>query len=178
MSSGIARKYAKALYTSLLQDKEAQLAFANESLAIGQAFGNDRIKSVFGNPVLPDSVKRELVDAVLEAMGVGVFLKRFCRGVAMANRSAFIAQIMSETRKMLAAASGVVEVKITSAKSLSEVQEKNIQAMLAKATNATVIIENDVDPAILGGVVLTMGNNRLDLSLRKKIKEFERSAIN
>jgi F-type H+-transporting ATPase subunit delta len=178
MSNRIARKYAKALYTSLIQDKNAQAAFSEESSAIAQAFGYERFKTVFANPVLPDTVKRELVESVLSAMGISQFLKRFCLGVAQANRSGHLSEIMTETRKMLAVASGVMEVKVTSAKALTDEQENNIQSMLAKATKSSVILAKEVDPSILGGVVLTMGNNRLDLSLRKKIREFERSATN
>ena len=71
--------------------------------------------------------------------------------------------------KLLDEAWGVVRGKLLTAVSLSKEQQAGILARLEKQTSKQIALKFEVDPSILGGVVLQVGDNVLDASLRAQL---------
>jgi F-type H+-transporting ATPase subunit delta len=75
----------------------------------------------------------------------------------------------------------ITKAKVTSATELSAANEKVIIAEVQKAVGGTVILETKVDPELIGGFVLTVGDRQVDTSiaasLKKLKKEFAEQAV-
>jgi F-type H+-transporting ATPase subunit delta len=67
-----------------------------------------------------------------------------------------------------------VEVEVTSAMTLTEDDRKKIAARVAEATGRTVELAERVDPAILGGLVLRVGDVIVDGSVQARIRQLRR----
>ena len=85
------------------------------------------------------------------------------------ERSAPFEEIAEAFGKLLDEAWGVVRGKLLTAVSLSKEQQAGILARLEKQTSKQIALKFEVDPSILGGVVLQVGDNVLDASLRAQL---------
>lgn len=68
----------------------------------------------------------------------------------------------------------VLPVQITSAIELDEQTVSNIGARIGERTGRKVELRSDVDPNILGGIVLQVGNNVLDASIRNRLENLRK----
>ncbi|MCG6116549.1 MAG: F0F1 ATP synthase subunit delta, partial [Mesorhizobium sp.] len=110
-----------------------------------------------------------IVEAVKPSMLVGNFLK-----VVAANRRLFVLpQIVSAFIELARAARGEVEANIVSAHALSSEQREELSRALAAYSGKTVTMQESVDPAILGGLVVRIGSRQIDTSLRTKLNSLK-----
>jgi F-type H+-transporting ATPase subunit delta len=75
--------------------------------------------------------------------------------------------------EILARHRGEVTAEVTSAQPLSQTQLDAIQAALAEATGARVALSAELDPDIIGGLVVKIGSRMVDFSLRTKLQRLE-----
>ena len=92
-------------------------------------------------------------------------------GVLVENRRLnALSGIITAYEKIIAARSGAVTVRVETAVTLTEAQEKAFREKLSKALNADVAMETAVTPEILGGSVVTIGSYMIDDSVRRKLE--------
>ena len=69
---------------------------------------------------------------------------------------------------------GIVKATVTSAAPLSEANLAAMKDVLAKETNAQVILINKVDHSLIGGFVVNIGDRQIDASIAGKLNKLER----
>ena len=67
--------------------------------------------------------------------------------------------------------------RVASARDLSAAQIDALKAELEKAVGKNVIVENETDAALLGGMVVKLGSRMIDGSLRTKLNSLK-TALN
>ena len=96
-------------------------------------------------------------------------IKNFLLVAGRKGTSPSFEEIAEAFGKLLDEAWGVVRGKLLTAVSLSKEQQAGILARLEKQTSKQIALKFEVDPSILGGVVLQVGDNVLDASLRAQL---------
>lgn len=78
------------------------------------------------------------------------------------------------------AESGVVEVAAVSARPLSDAARRDIETRVRRLypDAADIIIDEQIDPGVVGGVRLELANEQLDLSVRAKLNHFKQLTAN
>ena len=75
-------------------------------------------------------------------------------------------------------AKGVAEATVYSVRELSNEEQKQLELTLAKRFNKHAIqLENKLDPSIIGGIRVQMGNTIVDGSIKGKLKRIEREIV-
>jgi ATP synthase F1 delta subunit len=81
-------------------------------------------------------------------------------------------EILSELRKIVNQATGVLEAKISSAKNLKGETKKELEHVLAKHYGAQhIILEEKIDEKLLGGFRVEVADEILDLTFKNKIEK-------
>ncbi len=78
--------------------------------------------------------------------------------------------IIKTFQKLIAKRAGHVEVRVETAQALSDAQKKDLQSKIEGAVGSGVTLEARVTPEILGGMIVTIGSNMVDDSVRRKIE--------
>jgi len=89
--------------------------------------------------------------------------------LAEKDRLGYLPGIQSTYAAFLDEAQGVVRGKMTTAIALADTRQKDITSTLEKKSGKKLVLSYDVDPAILGGIVLKVGDKVLDASLRAQL---------
>ena len=66
---------------------------------------------------------------------------------------------------------GIVEVRAITAKPMGAALTEKLKAKMSAVTGKQVVLETSVDESILGGIVVKLGNEQFDTSLRTRLNE-------
>ena len=168
----IARVYANALFEAA-QDTD-QLDEIHEQLGQFTDAMNESndMRVFFFSPYFSSKEKREAISAAIS--GASKELVNFLELLAEKHRMPAIFVIKRRFDELWAEAKKRLEVTLTSAVELDRGVIDRIGDTVEKQTNREIDLETTVDPDILGGLVLRVGNMVLDASLRNKLERLRK----
>jgi F-type H+-transporting ATPase subunit delta len=120
------------------------------------------------SPALKNS-RGAVLDAVLKKLGVSGEAHKLVRLLADNDRLGVLDEITAEVRAIADERAGRVRAKVTSATKLTEAQQKRLASALEQRFGREVVVEVSVEPTLLGGVVVQVGDLTLDSSLRRQL---------
>ncbi|MGQ0634884.1 MAG: ATP synthase F1 subunit delta [Planctomycetaceae bacterium] len=169
-AGAIARVYADAFLNSLPADK------ADELLEEFQSFLDDVLRK---NPDFAELLtsarvgrddKLRLIDRVLAGRASELFTN-FLRVLARHDRLDLLPLILPKCRLQHELRSGRRRVQVLSARPLSAESLENIRQHLAAKFSFQPVLENQTDPALLGGLRIRVGDTVYDGSLRARLTQ-------
>lgn len=175
-STTIARNYAEALF-DLGERGGRTEAFADLIDAVaGAVETTPEVKAVLMSPRVPKGEKaRILGEALRDApREFGLFLQ----AVVKRGRQQLLREIATEYLALLDAKLNRVRAGVTLAKPADEALRRSIQERLSRQLGKQVIPSFSVDPAILGGAVVRIGERIHDGSVRRRMTKLRRQLLN
>ena len=168
----IARVYADALFGAA-EDAE-KLDEVHEQLdAFTDAMNESNdMRVFFFSPYFSSTEKREAISAAVS--GADDELVNFLELLAEKHRMPAIFHIRRRFDDLWAEAKKRLEVTLTSAVELDSDVVDKVGAEIERQTDREIDMTADVDPEILGGLVLKVGNRVLDASLRSKLERLRK----
>lgn len=129
------------------------------------------LEAVFKSPIVTVQEKKNILSALLDKVDSDTTTRNFCYLLADKDRLAFFRAIVQAYETRLDEAQGVIRGKLTTAVALGKAKQDAIRAdLVAKAGGKEIELSFAVDQAILGGVVLKIGDRVLDASLRAQLE--------
>lgn len=164
----LARPYARAAF-GIARDR-GDLAGWSKALAFSARVAADpRVAPLLGHPSLADADAVEL----LAIDGADAGQRDFLALLATNGRLAQLPEIAGLYEDLRAEAENVVRARVTSAAELSESEMAGIRAALERRFGAAVEVETAVDPALIGGAIISAGDVVIDGSLRGKLARLQ-----
>jgi F-type H+-transporting ATPase subunit delta len=165
----IARRYARALFmlgreAGELEDYAASLYAMRDSL---RACAD--LARVFQDPVFTVAEKRAVIESLGKELGAKAAVLNFWRLLADRNRLTELADIASAFNELLDEERNILRGRLSTAVPLPVERQEALAGELQKKSRRTLALEFDVNPEILGGVVLRLGDHVLDASLRAQL---------
>lgn len=162
----IARPYAEAAFK--LAHELGQLPSWSDALSrLATVVGTDVARELIGNPNVPaDRLAALLADAAGELTPEQ---RNFVQVLAANERFSVMPEIASQFESLRHAHEGVLEAHVTSAYPLTEQQLGEIVATLESRFGQKVQATVSVDPDLIGGVSIRVGDEVMDASVRGKL---------
>lgn len=173
MMTTLEKEYGDALY-SLAQDENClDEALEGLTLAVAAFRENPGYLTLIQNPALIKEERLELLGKAFAGIHPYVlnFLKLLCERSALS----LTAGALEEYRILLYAQRGILPVEAVSAVPLTEEQQKALTDKLAAKTGKTILLENSIDPTLLGGVKLRYEGKELDGTAAGRLSALRRS---
>ena len=164
MEPRVAKRYATALFALSQQRGITDSVWADLTALASVVKEDKRLLKVLAAPQIPDDSKHQLVRNVL--VGAHEVVLHFFLFIIDKGRSDNLLRIVEIYGQLLDEARGVVEAEITSAIPLAEGEVKRIIARLETLSGKKVRHRLQIDPEILGGVVIILGGEIIDHSVR------------
>ncbi len=171
--TGLSGRYARALYE--LADEAKQLDEVAEDLrSITRALRESGdLRRLVESPLLSRDEQGRAMAAVLQAMRVGELARDTVGVLAGARRLFALRDIARDFLRLLAQRRGETTAEVTSARPLSDAELAELRNTLKRVVKRDVSIENSVDPALIGGLVVRIGSRMLDSAIRTKLQRLE-----
>lgn len=166
----IARNYAEALLT-LAVKAENKDGFGAMIQDVANAITKDAtVHRFLDSPRVSYEEKNDILSHALGDRVPRVFL-RFLQAVVHNRRQMLIPAIATEYSNLLDSAEGRVHADVTVAVPLNDAEVQKIGAQLSRTLGKTVVPHVTVDAAIMGGIVVRMGDTVMDGSVRRRLNK-------
>ncbi|GCD84467.1 F0F1 ATP synthase subunit delta [Parageobacillus thermoglucosidasius] len=172
----IAKRYAFALF-QIAVEKQLLEQMEEEIRAVWQALAeNEQFLSLLTYPKLSLEKKKALIKETFAS--VSTPLQNTLLLLLERHRIDIVPQLAQQFTDLVNEARGVAEATAYSARPLTEEEKRALSDVFAKKIGKTTLrIENIVDPSLIGGVKLRIGNRIYDGSISGKLKQIQRQLI-
>jgi len=169
ITASLAGRYASALYD--LAGKEGSVAtiesdFDRLTAAIAESAD---LAQLLHDPQVSRAVATGAIKAVGDLLSLDALTGKFLGALAQNRRLAALPGIIAAFRAIAADARGEVTADVTTAHPLLDDQLHELSAKLAQREGRAVTLRTHVDPAILGGLVVQIGSQMIDSSIRTRL---------
>ena len=165
----VARPYAEAAFRSALEKQ--QIAATAEQLALVAAIAKDpQMASLLGNPKVSAQQKKDLFAAAASGQLTGD-VQSLVAMLVDNRREVLIASVAEQFDALKREHEKVVRAKITSAQPLTDPQRDEIVGALERKYGKKVEAELDVDPSLLGGARVQVGDQVINASVRDALAQ-------
>ena len=176
----VAARYAKSLI-DLAEEQNVVVKINNDMELFRHTLkANPQLKAVLANPIVSHSKKIKILDEVFTGKVNKVSIA-FFKLMVNKGRGEVLYFTAQEYINLYDIKNHIVNARVVSATALSEANKKKMIADVESATGCTVKLEAKVDPTLIGGFVLTVGDRQVDTSLandlRKLKKEFAQRVV-
>lgn len=167
-STSAARRYAEAAFQLATRDDSFD-AWAADLAIANQLVGDPRVARIVSNPSVPRADRETTLDRLF-AKRVSPLALHLVRLLDQRGRLTLLPAIAAEFTRMLDALRGIVAASVTSAAPLEKDEVAAIGARLESMTGQTVKLTTTVDPALIGGVTVQVGDRMIDASVRGRLE--------
>jgi F-type H+-transporting ATPase subunit delta len=172
LQKAVAVRYADALLS--LTDKAGGLDKLDENLTLVATTiaEHDGLRSALESPTVPSTKKHAVLKSVFENE-ISPTVLRFLYVLVDKKREEYLGTILEVFQERLRDARGEVACHVRSAKPLTTTIRKELQKNLKKFSGKTVQLTEEVEPELLAGMVVTVGDRVIDTSFRNQLREVE-----
>jgi F-type H+-transporting ATPase subunit delta len=166
----VARRYASALADVVLERGEAR-EVQDELLSWEKMFqANPMLPEVFRNPTIALDKKRAVLNKLIERAKPRPTTGNFLKVLLQNQRLTELGEINRKFAELLDERAGMVAATVTTARSVPENAQQQLQAKLLSLTGKKVRISFTTDPELIGGLVTRIGSTVYDGSVRNHLQ--------
>lgn len=171
----LASRYAKSLFEFAIEQQCLNVVYDNMLELSSICKTNKDFRLMLSNPIIKIDKKQAIINALFSKAFHAITLS-FLNLIFKKRREESIDKIAEEFVLLYKRKQNIKTAYLRSAVKLDESSKKLITERLAKQTNATIEIIEEVDPSLIGGFVITIEDKQFDASVLKGInrltKEF------
>ncbi len=172
-----AKRYANALSTVIKNDDTLDAAL-DELNAFAEAYSsNAELRMALMNPSITVKTRQEVFNAILAIDESDSPSKRTIQVLYKRKRLDLISLVAQEFKQIVDVRLNRTVAHLDSATVLSTEQENQIQHSLSSFSGKSVQLDTQLNPDILGGIVVRMGDTIIDGSLRTRLAQLKQALL-
>lgn len=175
-TTAVARRYGKSLLT-LCKEQGAVDAVDRDMRSLVEVVGENReLAAILGSPVVRPEKKEDIVRAVFSdahalTLDFLALLARKGRAGLMADMAGAFVALVREER-------GIVLAEVVTAVPLDDARRAEINNMIGKVHEGGVELSEKVDPHLIGGFKLRVGDRMIDATVFQTLRAMHRNLTN
>ena len=168
---GAATRYARALFDTVLAEgldlQQTQKDLGEFARLVA---GNDALQRVLTNPAIPVVRKRAVIEQLIARASLQPVVAKLLLMLAERDRLVILPDVADVFDARLMEHQNVVRASIVTAVALPTDRVSALAAGLTRATGRNVLVDTQVDPAIIGGAVARIGGTVYDGSITRQLE--------
>ena len=167
--ASLAGRYASALFE--LAREQRQIESVGQSLdALGQALLDSKdFAELVASPLVSREEAGKAFAALAPQLGLDPITSNFIGVLARNGRKAELGKVIRAFRRLAAEHRGETSADVVTARPLNDDQLADLRQQLRARAGRDVNVDATVDPSILGGIVVKLGSQQIDASIRTKL---------
>jgi F-type H+-transporting ATPase subunit delta len=172
LSGAVARPYARALF-SLAQERQELSEWVDQARLVEELLSDEVLQAAVENPQVgvaeETAIARRLRPAEMSDEAFNL-----CRLLIQNRRTRYASAIRWEFDELVDEATGRVRARVRTPVALDAGELAHVEAAVRHVTGREPRLEALVDPALIGGLVLQVGDRVMDMSLSTRLRSLER----
>ncbi len=170
-----ARRYAEAAFEVALRD-DTVAAWRRELDAAAAICAEPNVTRALGNPAVPIEERWTAAQKIFGRV-VGQPVLNLIGLMVRRGRIEELPQIAAEFRRLDNQRQGIVPAHVTSAAPLTDQEIRAVVARMEQFTGGRVELDVSVDPSLLGGLVVRVGDQLIDGSVRGRLERLRNQLV-
>ena len=167
--ASLAGRYASALF-DLARDQRQIESVATSLDALAQALLDSKdFNELVTSPLVSREEAGKAFGALAPDLGLDPITANFLGVLARNGRKNELRNVIRAYRRLAAEHRGETTAEVITARPLNDDQLTALRQQLRARAGRDVAIEAEVDPTILGGIVVKLGSQQIDASIRTKL---------
>ncbi len=176
-SSNVARRYAQAFFAVAGEEKRYEEYYQELHRFTALMADNRNLKDFFDNPMFHKADKKVVLNKLLQMLDLSRRAADFIRLLIEKGRISRIEEIEESYRQLMDQALGIARVQVKTAFSLKPEMSASLKQALESLTGNKVEMQVEEDPALLGGIVVRVGDKLYDGSVRIQLENMRKLLV-
>jgi F-type H+-transporting ATPase subunit delta len=129
------------------------------------------LRSVLSSPAVERTSKHGVIEKLAARLGASRIVRNFLFVVVDNQRTHLLPEILKTFEDVIRQRQGLAEAEVTSAAELTAPQKTQLQQTLERLTGRKIQAKYSLDPALLGGAVVRIGDTIYDGSVRNRLNQ-------
>lgn len=173
----VATRYAKSLLGLVAEKGNLEEAFNDMTLIKKTTAENRELVVLLKSPVVNAEKKVSILTAIFEKH-VSALTMLFIVLITKNRRENALVEIADSFIAQYKTMKGITTARVTSAAVLTDDAQKKIAALVQKEVGGTVELQMEVNPELIGGFILRIGDKQLDTSILRRIDDLRQEFKN
>jgi F-type H+-transporting ATPase subunit delta len=170
IGSRVAAKYAVALFRAARHAGELE-RISNDLMTVSGLLRKDpRLKDFLESPQVSEKEKKNLLSLSLKP-SVSPALFSFLVLILEKHRIHYLESMAEEFEKLFKENQGILDARLITARELDQTLHYQIRQELEKHTGKRIQVHTQVEPALIGGAVVMVGDKVIDRSVRHQLNQ-------
>ena len=172
----LAKRYARALF-SLGKEQGKAEGYSDTLNSISGLYADVAcgVSDAVTNPLYPLEVRLKVMAKIAESAQADAIMTSFLKLLIEKKRADILPEIAEQMQAMVDKDHNISHGSVVSAIELDNALLEKVQAALEKLTGNKVILETQVDPSIIGGIIAKVGDLVLDGSIKTQLNGLKES---
>jgi F-type H+-transporting ATPase subunit delta len=129
------------------------------------------LRNVLANPAVERTAKHGVIEKLATRLGASRIVRNFLFVIVDNQRTHLLPEILQSFEEVIRQRQGAAEADVTSASELTAPQKTLLQQTLERLTGRKIQAKYSLDPALLGGAVVRIGDTIYDGSVRNRLNQ-------
>lgn len=172
LGGNLGRRYARALFELAEGRAEALAVELDNYLAV---YLNSDLNKVLGNPAFPLGDRKTVAREVAQRLELSDSARSLVALLVERERLSYLPAICAYYHRLLDELKGRVNAKVVAPKPLDEPRREELAQLVGRLSGKQAVLNEQVDPSIIGGVILEIGGTVYDGSVRTQLHGLRQS---
>lgn len=172
IEGSLARRYTRALF-QLARESGQEEAIGFQIDEFFTAYNGSNLQTVLTNPAFDVATRKRILIQVGNAQQLSVLAIHFLSLLLERDRLAHLPGIVSSYRRLLNDVKGRVDAKVVSASALEPGLAERVSEQLCAMSGKDVVLQQVVDPGLMGGMTVELENKVYDGSIRSQLEKMK-----
>ena len=164
-------QYANALADIALEQGAAEPARRQLAEFVAMYEESAELRNFLGSPAVARETKHAVIEKLGERVGASKIIRNFLFVVIDNRRIHALPEILETFERVLQHRQGVVEAEVASATEMNERQKAGLLKKLEQVTGKKIQAKYSLEPDLLGGAVVRIGDTIYDGSVRSQLNQ-------
>lgn len=168
--------YASSLYNYVKSLNQEMQVFEDLNIIYDVLKKSTRALDVISSPAINIELKKGIIESIVENLSTRDIMLKFFMLLIENKKISYILELIEEYNYIYKENINIKDAVIKIAYEMSEKELNKIENSLSEKFNIKFNFTKQIDPSILGGIVVEFDNYRLDASARQRLKNLEEKA--
>ena len=169
IQASLSGRYASALFDLARESKAIEVVETSLTKLESALAQSDDLRRLVANPMVSRGAATAAIKGVGQSLRLDSLTAKFLGVLAQNRRLRQTGAVIAAFRSLAASHRGEASATVTTAHPLSDPQVKALKAKLKNRLGRDVAVTLKTDPAILGGLIVKIGSQMIDGSIRTKL---------
>ena len=170
LENQVGKRYAEALSGNISDDSQLGVALKNLK-DFGEAMKKEKqLLRFFEHPSIPTEKKKNVVEELCGRLQIGDKIGKLLVLLNERGKIIFLEKIIEYFEQVVDRRLNQLRVYVTSAHSLTDANIDRLKTALNKILEKTILIDTKVDESLIGGVILRIGDQVADDTIRNRLR--------